>query len=321
MNQPGAPLAPEPAYEWVGEGRPGDSPLVIDSPHSWRGWPAAGTRPVAPPAALDSGWDAWVDELWSCAVRGRAPVLAARFHRAFIDANRASDDVDLALLAGPWPGPVQPSAAGRRGMGLIRRLALPDVPMYASALSVAEVQDRLDRYYHPYHEALAGAIDAAHRAHGLACHIDCHSMKSVGNRMNIDAGQPRPDMVVSDLEGQSCDPFLLRWVTSVLRDLGYRVQVNHPYRGAELVRRHGRPDQGRHSLQIEINRALYMDEARCERHAGFDRLAADLGRLVDQLESGLRTELYPGRRAPPPPGQRPAPPTSHPHPYPQEVSL
>jgi N-formylglutamate deformylase len=100
-------------------------------------------------------------------------------------------------------------------------------------------------------------------------------------------------MVVSDMAGRTSDPFLLRWVVQHLRSLGYRVQANHPYQGAELVRRHGRPAQGRHSLQIEINRALYMDEARFERHDGFERLARDLGTLVAALDDGLRLTLYP----------------------------
>lgn len=281
------------SFYFAGSASAGSSPLVFDSPHSWRHWPAEGVQPVAPPEALATGWDAWIDELWAIAAQGRAPVLAARFHRAFVDANRARDDIDPAQLLGIWPDPLRPSDACLRGMGLIRQFALPEVPMYRSPLPVQEVRARIAGYYDPYHQTLERLIGAAHAAFGLSVHIDCHSMKSVGNRMNIDAGQSRPDMVVSDLEGQACDPFLLRWVVTHLRGLGYQVQVNHPYRGAELVRRHGRPAQGRHSLQIEINRALYMDEARLERHAGFDRLADHLSTLVSALDDGLRATLYP----------------------------
>lgn len=220
-------------------------------------------------------------------------MLAARFHRSFIDANRARDDIDAGLLDGPWPEPLSPGAACLRGMGLIRRLALPDVPMYAAPLPVAEVRARITDYYDPYHQTLADLIEAAHANFGLSVHIDCHSMKSVGNGMNVDAGQARPDMVVSNLAGRTSEAFLLRWVVQHLRSLGYRVQANHPYQGAELVRRHGRPAEGRHSLQIEINRAVYMNEARLERHDGFERLARDLGTLVATLDEGLRLSLYP----------------------------
>ncbi len=283
------------SWHLVGEGIPGGSPLVLDSPHSWRDWPEDAPAPRVPPEALWTGWDAWIDELWATASRGRAPVLAARFQRGYIDANRARDDIDVAMLAGPWPGPVNPGAACHRGMGLIRKLALPGMPLYDAPLSVAEVQGRITRCYDPYHQALARLIDEAHAEFGVSVHIDCHSMKSVGNGMNVDAGQPRPDMVVSDLAGRASDPFLLRWVVQHLRSLGYRAQANHPYQGAELVRRYGRPAEGRHSLQIEINRALYMDEARFERHAGFDRLARDLGTLVAVLDDGLRLTLYPSK--------------------------
>jgi N-formylglutamate deformylase len=280
-----------PAFECVGLAQPGSSMLVFDSPHSWRDWNPSLTPTVASGPALRSSCDAWVDELWAGALRGRAPLLAARFHRAFIDANRARDDIDPELLDGPWPGPLNPGANSLRGMGLIRRLALPDVPMYATRLPVGEVQARIAGFYDPYHQALQGLVDAAHAAHGLVCHVNCHSMKSVGNGMNTDAGRARPDIVVSDRDGSTADPFLLRWIVTALRRCGYHVQVNHPYRGAELVRRHGQPAQRRYSVQIEINRALYMDEAAFERHAGFDRLQRDLGTLVDELHDGLRTPL------------------------------
>lgn len=289
---PAPPHKPQ-AFYWAGESAPGASPLVFDSPHSWGEWPEGGTPTQAPAQALATTWDAWIDELWATAAQGRAPVLAARFHRSFIDANRARDDIDAALLDGPWPEPLNPGAACLRGMGLIRRLALPNVPMYAAPLPVAEVRDRIAHYYDPYHQTLSDLIEAAHANFGLSVHIDCHSMKSVGNGMNVDAGQARPDMVVSNLAGRTSDAFLLRWVVQHLRSLGYRVQANHPYQGAELVRRHGRPAEGRHSLQIEINRALYMNEARLERHDGFERLARDLATLVAMLDDGLRLSLYP----------------------------
>lgn len=274
------------------------SPLVLDSPHSWRSWPADAMPTLAPPEVLDTSWDAFVDELWAHAADGQAPVLAARFHRAFIDANRARDDIDPALLAQPWPGLLRPSARSAVGMGLIRRFALPGVPMYAAPLEVDDIQARIQGLYDPYHAELDRCIQAAWHRFGIACHIDCHSMKSVGNAMNVDGGQPRPDMVVSDLSGESCAPALTDWLAGTLRTLGYRVQVNHPYRGDELIRRHGLPAQGRHSVQIEIKRGLYMDETRCLKHAGFDRLAADLRTLVQRLLQDLASGLGQALRAP-----------------------
>lgn len=269
------------------------TPLVFDSPHSWRDWPADAVSPIAPESALLTSWDAWIDELWAQACDGMAPVVSARFQRAYIDANRARDDIDPALLAAPWPGAIKPTDKSRRGFGLIRRYALPGVPIYAEALTVEDVARRIAHCYDPYHAKVASLLDAAHRQFGLAVLIDCHSMKSVGNAMNEDSGQRRPDVVVSDREGTCADPFLMRWIAASFEGLGYRVQVNHPYRGGELVRRHGLPSSGRHAVQIEINRGLYMDELHFEPNAGYPKLVADLAVIVRQLRRGLAFDLAP----------------------------
>jgi N-formylglutamate deformylase len=277
------------AFQLTGEA--GTSPLVFDSPHSWPQWPDDGTPPQVPRQVLQSSWDAYVDELWAIALDGSAPLLAARFHRACIDANRGRDDIDPHLLQGAWPTLLNPTRKSAVGMGLIRRDALPGVPMYAGKLPAAEVRERIERYYDPYHAELERLIAAAHGRFGFACHVDCHSMKSVGNAMNDDAGRPRPDVVVSDLDGRSSAREFTAYVAAGLAELGLHVQVNDPYKGAELIRRHGRPPQARHSVQIEINRALYMDEKTFEKTAGFERLAADLRRWVRLLRAELEGEL------------------------------
>lgn len=290
---------PAAAFDLHNDSAAAHTPLVLDSPHSWRDWPADAVVHQAGQAALLSTWDAWVDELWLKALDGSAPLLAARFHRAYIDVNRARDDIDPAQLAAAWPTPLRPTDKSRRGFGLIRQLALPGVPMYAAPLAVADVQGRIRRCYDPYHERLAGLLRDAQSRFGWAVHVDCHSMKSVGNAMNEDAGRPRPDVVLSDLDGRSAHPLLMQWMAGALKAQGLSVQINDPYRGAELLRRHGVPHEGRYSVQIEINRALYMDEARVERHAGFDRLARQLAGFVQQLHARLASAaaapLRPGR--------------------------
>lgn len=258
------------------------APLVFDSPHSGTLLPPD-TDTIASAAALQSGWDAWVDELWAGAPRRGCVLLAANFHRMYIDVNRARDDIDPELLSGPWPGGAQMSDACRRGMGLVRRLALPHEPMYARRLSVEEVRRRIERYYDPYHGALSGLLDGAYRRWGRVWHINCHSMKSTGNLMNVDAGARRPDFVVSDRDGTAANPPLTRWVADRIADMGYSVSVNEPYRGAELVRRFGNPASGRHSIQIEINRRLYMDEKSVTKNSGFAALQSDLERLAWRL--------------------------------------
>lgn len=267
-------------------------PIVFDSPHSGIDLPADfGTS--APQAALLSGWDAFVDELWASVPVHGGTLLGATFPRAYIDANRAITDIDEAMLDAPWPDGAAPEKYSRSGMGLIRRYALPGVPMYDRPLTVAEVRHRIDAYYLPYRRALADVADAAYAAHGALWHVDCHSMKSRGNEMNVDAGQDRPDMVVSDRLGTTADPAFTAWVVETLRGLGYRVQVNAPYQGGDLLTAVSDPARRRSSLQIEINRALYMDEARFVKHAGFDTLGRHLESFTAALAQWVRAQLSP----------------------------
>jgi len=253
----------------------GAAPVVFDSPHSGFSWPADFT-PVAPPEAIRTTWDAHVERLFEGAPSAGAALLAATFPRAYIDVNRAVSDLDPAMIDGPWREPLAPTDYSRRGMGLIRRDALPGVPMYAAPLPVATVRERIDRYYAPYRARLAELIDARHAAHGLVWHVNCHSMKSRGNAMNVDAGAARPDLVISDRRGATAEEGLTARVVDWFTGRGYRVQANDPYQGGDLVRSFGDPARGRSSVQIEINRALYMDEATTEPNAGFPRMQDDL---------------------------------------------
>lgn len=257
-------------------------PVVVESPHSGLELPADfGT--AAPLSAIQTTWDAFVDELWGDAPDAGATLLRATFPRAYIDVNRAEDDIDETLLGEPWPVALTPTDYTKRGMGLIRRNALPDVPMYDRRLSVAEVRSRLERYYRPYRAALQQAIDAAHARSGVVFHVDCHSMKSRGNAMNVDNGAERPDFVISDRHGTTADAAHTIWACDWFRARGYTVQMNVPYQGGDLVRSFGRPAEGRHSIQIEINRARYMDEATFTRSAEFGAMRESCAAFVRAL--------------------------------------
>jgi N-formylglutamate deformylase len=257
-------------------------PLVVDSPHSGWDYPSD-FSPAAPGAAVLTSCDRFVDELWGAAPEVGAVLLGALFPRAYVDTNRAADDLDADLIEGEWPDPVRPTDYSRRGMGVIRRDALPGVPMYARRLTVTEARHRLDAYYQPYRGALASALEAAWQAAGAVWHLNCHSMKSTGNAMNTDRGRARPDFVVSDRRGTTSDPEFTRWVARALTDLGYRVQLNDPYQGGDLVAVSGRPGEGRHSIQIEVNRALYLDEATYEKGPGFGALRRNLDAFLAAL--------------------------------------
>lgn len=259
-------------------------PVVVDSPHSGMDWPADfGT--VAPRDAILTTWDAFVAELWGHAPAMGATLIEARFPRAYIDVNRAVDDIDPALIDGSWPDPLQVTDYSRRGMGLIRRQALPDVPMYAGPLAPAVIQRRIAACYRPYRATLAGTLARLQTQFGSVVHINAHSMKSRGNAMNVDSGAPRPDVVVSDRHGTTARPTLTAWAAAWFRDHGLTASVNVPYQGGDIVASLGNPAAGRHSLQIELNRALYMDEARFERSPGFAALQGLLGRFVHDLHA------------------------------------
>jgi N-formylglutamate deformylase len=261
-------------------------PLLFDSPHSGRRYPESFRSP-APLLALRQTEDAYVDRLLTGTPEQGATLLLAEIPRVYLDLNRDADDIDAELLAEPWPGPLNPTGKTRRGLGLIRRFAQPGVPVYAEKLSVAEIQARIETIHAPYHRCLQHELAGLRAEFGFAWHIDWHSMKSVGNAMTEDHGQRRADFVLGDLDGTSCDADLTALASETLSGLGYRVAINRPYKGAAIVRRCGRPAEGLHSLQIEINRALYLDEAAVETSAGFDAIAQDIGRLTARLAEAI----------------------------------
>ncbi len=269
-------------------------PLVLDSPHSGEHYPHDFDH--APPrAVVRQAEDTHVARLWSHATRHGATLIEALFPRAYIDANRSLDDVDPALLADSWPHAIVATRKTELGIGLVWRLARGGVPMYTRKLSAAEVEQRIDRYWRPYHAALDAVLDERHRAFGAVWHVNCHSMFAVGDELSDDPGRERADFVLGDRDGTTCAPAFTSLVASTLRTLGYSVAINDPYKGVELVRKHGRPAEGRHSLQIEIKRTLYMDELSLEPNTGYSVLARNLTQLSRALaayvahECALRT--------------------------------
>lgn len=258
-------------------------PLVLDSPHSGSDWPDD-FRPAAPEPLIRATEDAHVDVLFGRAPDHGAVLLRALFPRAYIDPNRSLHDIDPALLADPWPAPLAPSSKTALGKGLIWRLVPPGVAVYDRRLPVAEVEARIDRCYRPYHAVLAEVLDALHARFGRVLHVNCHSMKSVSTDLDPEGpGVRRPDFVLGDRDGTSCDPAITDRVRGFLESAGHSVAVNDPYKGVELVRAYGNPPAGRHSLQIEIRRDLYMDETTRVPHDGFDGLRATLEGLIETL--------------------------------------
>lgn len=262
-------------------------PLVLDSPHSGEWYPDDFDHLPAR-AIVRQAEDTHVARLWSHAPAVGATLVEAHFPRAYIDANRSLADIDTELLADAWPDPVAPSRKTKQGIGLVWRVARTGMPMYGRKLTSAEVRARIERCWRPYHAALDEAIDATHRAFGAVWHVDCHSMPAVGDAMADDAGRERADFVLGDRDGTTCAPAFTQCVADAVRAMGYRVAINDPYKGVEIVRRHGRPHENRHSLQIEIKRTLYMDEETLVPHEGYARLARDLAQLASTLAAFVR---------------------------------
>jgi N-formylglutamate amidohydrolase len=266
------------------------APVVFDSPHSGADYPADFAY-ACPLDLLRHAEDAHVDVLYGAAPANGATLIAALFPRSYIDVNRAEQDIDPQLLAEPWPGPVNNSDRVRVGMGLVRRVCKPGLALYDRKLTVAEVQGRIENYYRPYHRAVAGAIDQASAQFGAVWHVNCHSMPSSGGPKVPTHGWERADFVLGDRDGTTCEPGFRRIVQGTLQRMGYDVRVNDPYKGVELVKRFGQPKIGRHSLQIEINRRLYMNEDTLQPNDGFARLKQNLDTLVATITDYARDQL------------------------------
>ncbi|MBX3643755.1 MAG: N-formylglutamate amidohydrolase [Rubrivivax sp.] len=263
-------------------------PIVIDSPHSGTDYPADFGY-SAPFELLRRGEDLYVDQLYAHAPDFGATFIAAHFPRAYIDPNRLLADIDEALLDAPWPGPVAAGPKTRLGIGLIWRL-LGDVPVYQRQLSVAEVQQRIERCYRPYHAALEQAIEGAYRQFSAVWHLNVHSMPDDAyQRLKLPV-KPLADFVLGDLDGRTAGEPLMALIEGVLRDQGYSVARNDPFKGVEIIARNGRPAERRHSLQIEIKRSCYADVERHAPNAGFDRLQRALDTMMAALADHVRRE-------------------------------
>jgi N-formylglutamate deformylase len=258
-------------------------PMVLDSPHSGNEFPADFDALVSEDE-LREGEDTFVDDLYLPATELGVPLLAARFPRTYLDPNRHRGDVDLELLADAWPHEYVPSGKARIGKALVWRTLDDGRPIYARRLKADEVLRRIERMHAPYHAALRALIESTHGRFGVVYHVNCHSMNAVSGKMGEGgAGKARADFVLGDRDGTSCAPAFTEFVRATLASYGYDVRVNDPYKGVELVKAYSNPATGRHSLQIEINKRLYMDDTAFAPGAGYAALRADLARLAEAI--------------------------------------
>ena len=266
---------------------PGTSALVLDSPHSGTAYPADFGYACGL-AALRTAEDTHVEKLYDFAPALGVHWIEAYFPRSYLDANRNTTEMDVTLFDTAWPGAVETDAKimskVRLGKGLIWRTTDEGVPIYKRKLTVAEVQARIEACWKPYHAAVEQAITTAHAQHGYSIHVNCHSMPAVASGSATDfPGEAHADFVVGDRDASTASEALSARVLQHLRGLGYNVAYNHPYKGVELVRRYSQPRRHRHSIQLEINRKLYMNEETFELNSGYGPLKSSLRSLLDVL--------------------------------------
>jgi N-formylglutamate deformylase len=271
-------------------------PVLFNSPHSGRVYPRAfliASRLDL--STLRRSEDSFVDDLAMGVIRRGYPLMRAHFPRCYVDVNREPYELDPRMFDGRLP-----SFANTRsmrvagGLGTVARVVGDAQEIYDQRLSVDDALRRIDSLYKPYHRALRRLFTRMHREFGAAVLVDCHSMPSSTGPKDE---RPRADVVLGDRYGTSCVAAVSETVEGVLRDMGYAISRNKPYAGGFITEHYGNPAAGLHAIQLEINRALYMDERRFERSGNFARLATDLETLADKVSALPIEELRPYRAA------------------------
>ena len=272
------------------------APIIFNSPHSGSVYPdefLSASRIDLP--ALRRSEDSFMDELIG-GLSGRGfPTVTVNFPRSYVDVNREPYELDPRMFAGRLP-----SFANTRsmrvagGLGTIPRVVGDGQEIYRERLSVDDALARIEALYKPYHRALRRLINKAHQAFGTVVVVDCHSMPSIG----VSRDEPRrPDVGIGDRYGTSCAPMLADMIEETMGRLGYSVGRNKPYAGGFITEHYGNPASGLHTIQLELNRAIYMDERRRERSTRFAQVANDFAVLAEALAAVPLDELGPFQAA------------------------
>ena len=285
----------DPPFEII-EPEQARGPVLFNSPHSGRVYPRAFLQSSRLDlTTLRRSEDCFVDDLTLGVVARGYPLMRAHFPRCFVDVNREPYELDPRMFEGRLP-----SFANTRsmrvagGLGTVARVVGDAQEIYGQRIPVDDAIRRIEGLYKPYHRALRRLFTRVHRDFGAAVLIDCHSMPSTAGSKDE---RPRADVVLGDRYGTSCVAAVVETVESTLRAQGYSVSRNKPYAGGFITEHYGNPAAGLHAIQLELNRALYMDERRFERSSSFARLAADLEALADCLAAIPLQELRPYRAA------------------------
>jgi N-formylglutamate amidohydrolase len=267
-----------------------DTPVVVSSPHSGRDYPAAFlAASVLDQHTIRSSEDAWVDQLFSMVPLMGAPLIAARVPRAYIDLNRAPEELDPALIDGVPRSGHNPRVSS--GLGVIPRVVANGRAIYRGKLPLAEAEARIARYWIPYHGALRRLLDESHQRFGKAILIDAHSMPHEAIEAHCRPGQPKPEVVLGDRFGAAAGREVVDRVEAAFVSAGLRVVRNSPFAGAYIAQCYGRPSRRHHVVQVEIDRALYMDEATLTLRPDFAEFADLMGQVMADITDAWREPL------------------------------
>lgn len=265
-------------------------PLLFDSPHSGNDFPGD-MRPAVDIRILRKNEDAFIDELFGSATALGATLIYATFPRTYCDTNRSELDVDPAALDGEWDLPAEPSEKLKnRGAGVVPVKVHGMTEIYDRRLTVDEVKQRLQTCWWPYHNAMRSELDRLYGAHGSVWHINCHSTRARGNVTDPDGESERADFILGNRNGETCSAEFMATMEEFLKGRGYSVDINWPMKGVELVRRYGDPANNRHSLQIELNRKLYMDEAAIEKNDLYPKMVALMADMNATMADYVRSQ-------------------------------
>jgi N-formylglutamate amidohydrolase len=256
--------------------------VVFASPHSGRDYSwSFMRRTILNEHAIRSSEDAFVDLLFDCAPEFGAAFIKAGAPRAYVDLNRARDELDPALIEGVRRVGHNPRVAS--GLGVIPRVVANGRAIYRGKLSLLEAQERITRYWEPYHDRLQTLLDAAHTRHGQAVLVDCHSMPREAVDGAARAGGLRPNVVLGDRFGAAASGDVVDRIEASFVDAGFIVARNAPFAGAYITQAYGRPAQGQHAVQVEIDRSLYMNEQLIRPNGDFEAVQGALRRVIGQV--------------------------------------
>jgi N-formylglutamate amidohydrolase len=261
-----------------------ETSVIFSSPHSGRDYTADFLKTTLLDARMiRSSEDAYVDELFATAPACGAPLISARVPRAYLDLNRAPDELDPALIEGIARSPHNPRVSS--GLGVIPRVVANGRHIYRGKLPLAEAEARISQVWHPYHAALRRLVDESHAQFGEAILIDCHSMPHEAIEAHARPSQPRPDVVLGDRFGAAAGRDVMESIEAAFASAGLRVVRNSPFAGAYITQAYGRPSRRQHVVQVEVDRALYLNEATIELKPDFAAFQAVIAGVVAEIAS------------------------------------